>query len=215
MTMYRETLPPVPFRMRALPVQRGYPVPWFVADQEFDGGRDFRVGDFRKAIVAVKRRLCWVCGQPLMATLSFVIGPMCAITRTTAEPGCHAECAAFSAIACPFLNHTEKRRNAANLPDVGLPPGIMIERQPGVACVWRTPTFRIFDDGKGGMLLKVGNPIEVRWYAGGRAATRAEVLESIDSGYPLLLEQAELDGPEAIEGLDAARGRVLALLPKE
>lgn len=213
--LYRAGLPPIPWRLRHRPVERGMPLPWFVASD------DFRVADGRKMIEAIKHRLCWICGQPLGAKLAFCIGPMCSINRTISEPPGHRECAEFSMLACPFLNHREKQRRAGGLPEEGSSPaGIAITRQPGVSCLWVTRSYRVIrvEAGEGigaGILFKLGDPIEVRWYREGRAATRAEVLESIESGYPILMEAAEQDGPEAVQELEAARERAMRLLPEE
>lgn len=215
--LYRLELPPLPHRMKGLRVHRGYPVPWFVGDGA-DGLPDFRVADNRKKVAAVNDRLCWICGAPLLRMRAFVIGPMCAITRTTSEPPCHLECAEYAALACPFLNLREKKRRAGNLPDtISDAPGIPINRQPGVACVWIARSYRPFNDADGGLLFKVGEPFEVRWYREARLATRAEVLDSIESGWPALYELAELDVADgietAIEELLAARERALAFIP--
>ena len=75
--------------MRHLPKQDGYPVPWFVAKV---GDRyDFRVVDPKKIEKAIKKRRCWVCGNPIspLEKMVFVVGPMCVINRTTAEPPSH------------------------------------------------------------------------------------------------------------------------------
>ena len=72
---------PMPDRIKRLPIsETGYPVPWFVA--WLDGKADFRVIGPDKLAQAVKRSLCWTCGQPLGQYNAFLIGPMCAITRT-------------------------------------------------------------------------------------------------------------------------------------
>lgn len=212
---YRPGLPPVPARLRHLPVVRGYPVPWFVCRLD-DGSYDFRVADARKMAQALREQRCWVCGQPLGALLAFPIGPMCAINRTNGEPPAHRECAEWSIQACPFLNHREVRRRDAGLPEEALPPaGYGIMRQPGVACLWITKRFRPFRTPDGGVLFKIGDPVEVHWYREGRPATRAEILASIESGYPILLEAAQQDGPDAVRDLEAARERMLVLLPHE
>src|SRR5262245_64030480 len=76
--MLRENLPPLPARMKSLPVSdRGYPIPWFVPD--LDGKPEFRAMDGRKWALAVEKHLCWVCGQPLGTRFAFVVGPMCGI----------------------------------------------------------------------------------------------------------------------------------------
>ena len=93
----------MPARIAALPVDAiGRPVPWFVA--WIDGKPDFRVvgpGKLQQAL----RGLCWVCGRGFAGgeDRAWLIGPMCAITLTTAEPSSHLECAAWSAKNCAFL----------------------------------------------------------------------------------------------------------------
>jgi hypothetical protein len=55
--------------------------------------------------------------------------------------------------------------------------------------------------------------VAVLWYASGRTATREEVLASIDSGLPSLLELAEAEGPDAVAALDKAHKAALRHLP--
>ncbi len=75
----------VPPRIAKLPKdQRGYHVPWFVA--WIDGVADFRVTDNAKLVRAVNERRCWVCGEKMGRHLAFLIGPMCAVNRVSAEP---------------------------------------------------------------------------------------------------------------------------------
>ena len=95
MTDLRPGLPPLPRRMRTLPIdERGYPVPWFVQWFLPDGSGaapgvgkpDFRVADGYKRESAVKHRLCWLCGGKLGRQFAFVIGPMCAINFALFRP---------------------------------------------------------------------------------------------------------------------------------
>ena len=89
-------LEPIIERMKDLPIDsRGYPVPWFVA--WVDGIPEFRASDGEKFYLAIKKDLCWVCGNKLGAFKTFVSGPMCGINRNTAEPPCHLDCAEWSA----------------------------------------------------------------------------------------------------------------------
>ena len=60
---------------------------------------------------------CWLCGQTLGKHMTFPIGPMCAITRTTAEPPSHLACAEYAVKACPFLSQPRMRRNERDLPE--------------------------------------------------------------------------------------------------
>ena len=213
---------PVPLRPGLMPVpqvvlklprdERGYPVPWFVHWQ--DGKPDFRVIGAGKVQSALANRLCWICGQRLGESVSFVIGPMCAVNRVSAEPPSHQMCAEFAARACPFLTQPKAVRRVANLPPAKDAPGIPIARNPGVALVWRTKSFGVAPV-EGGVLLDIGEPDGVVWFAEGRKATRAEVLASIHSGLPALREMAEAEGPAAVKALADQLEVALALIPQE
>jgi hypothetical protein len=212
----RLELTTLPARIAALPVLRGYPVPWFVA--QVDGQYDFRVADAEKRSRAVSERLCWVCGQQLGAYLCFVVGPMCGISRTTAEPPCHRECATWSAKNCPFLTRPQMVRREADLPsDACHPGGVPILRNPGVTLLWVTKSYRtwVTDRKKGEWLIRIGEPEEVEWFAEGRRATRSEALASVQSGFPALLEIAEEQGRAAIRELEAAAAQFERLMPAE
>lgn len=192
---------------------RGYPVPWFVA--WIDGAPDFRIIRRRGIPDAVRLGLCWICGGVIGSRYqAFTIGPMGAINRISAEPPSHRECSIYAATHCPFLVKPAQRRRSGELPEDALEPaGMMIERNPGVALVWVTRRWSMVGDGAGGVLFDVGEPVETRWYAHGREATREEVLESIDSGLPLLRQAAEQDGPKAIDALERQRVLALRFLP--
>ena len=216
----RPELPELPPQIAALPRHRGYPVPYFVtwvADTDppqplprGEGTPDFRVILPQVVEECWDQDRCWVCGRLLHSRFrSFVIGPMCAINRTSAEPPSHNECAEWSAIACPFLSRPHARRRPTNYEGAeDKTPGIMLDRNPGVALVWRTRNPSRFSDGRGGKLFEIGDPVQVDWYAEGRKATREEVMASIDSGMPVLQEMADEEGEEAQEEL-AYRRRVV------
>jgi len=216
MNKLRENLPPLPPRLHRLPIDdRGYPVPWFV--QWINGKPDFRVMDADKRIRAVREKRCWTCGDILGARFAFVIGPMCAINRISAEPPSHRECAEYSARACPFLTMPKMVRRENDLPEgYANPGGEMIARNPGVALLWLTRGYRVVK-AEPTFLFVIGDPFETVWYKEGRPATRAEVMESIDSGYPLLLEEARSKPieyrDEAVAFLEQSKLSALALLP--
>jgi len=212
---YRPELPEVPDRMRLLPIRRGYPVPWFVARVE--GDYHFPTADGRKFALAVKRRLCWVCGQPLGRVVAFVLGPMCVVNRTTSEPPCHRECAEFSAKGCPFLARPHMKRSVDVPEGVLPPPGLHLDRNPGATAVWITREYWLRkvppgDGVRAGYLFKIGPCIEVLWFSQGRAATRAEVMASVNSGMPLLRAEAEKD-EGGLEHLEQMYLAALPLLP--
>jgi len=214
----RPELPTLPERIKRLPVDpaRGYPVPWFV--EWVDGKPDFRIMSHEKLLKIVGgEKRCWTCGQPLGRYLAFVIGPMCAVNRISAEPPSHFECAVFSAKACPFLSRPRAHRREAGKPE-GLmdAAGTMIARNPGVALVWVTRSYRVIDtraQHTSRYLFQVGDPAHVFAFAQGRQATKEEVAQSIDSGLPLLEQACELENtPERQAGArqDLARQVILA-----
>jgi hypothetical protein len=217
----RPELPPMPDRIAALPRDhRGYPVPWFVewiidghAAPIGEGAPDFRVMSSERLADALRYRRCWICGGRLGAHQTFVIGPMCAVNRTSAEPPSHQECGSWSARACPFLTRPHARRREAGLPEeLAQPPGVMLRRNPGVALVWTSRRWHPRRLPDGGLLFDIGEPDSVRWYAEGRDATREEVLASIESGLPAL---EELAGDRLLDrmALERCVNRAMELLP--
>jgi hypothetical protein len=214
-------LPPMPKRIARLPKDaRGYPVPWFVAwmhdgvpCKAGTGEPDFRVIAPRKLSIAYHQRRCWACGDFIGVHKIYVIGPMCTVNRVTSEPPCHRDCAEFAAGACPFLIRPRQKRNGKAMPaQARHAAGEMIERNPGVVCLYETRTAKPFQAG-GGILFKLGEPVRVDWYAQGRIATRDEVLASIETGYPILLEMAASEGAAAVAALAGMREQALRLLP--
>jgi hypothetical protein len=205
-------LPPIPPRIAALPRdERGYPVPAFVA--WIDGKPEFRCMDSSFLGKCVREKLCWVCGGKLGKHQSFVIGPMCTINRVSAEPPSHLECATFSVKACPFLTKPNMRRNEHDLPEgTREAPGVMIRRNPGVSCIWTVIDYQLIDAGNG-ILFTFDTPHSVSWWSEGRRATRSEVIESMESGLPLLLEQCQ--GKDDLAALDKMRQAALHYLPEE
>lgn len=210
--MLKPDLPELPKRMQSLPVQDGYPVPWFVAKVE--ERYDFRVVDPKKFAPAIKQGLCWICGQPLGPQLAFTIGPMCAINRIVSEPPAHKLCAEWAVKACPFLNQSLTQRRETKLPDqIVDAPGNHNRRQPGVACVWLSRSYRILnvDDG---ILFNFFDPISVHWYREGRAATHDEVLHAIEEGYELLLGSADSSDEQELNVLKRNLAKVMKLIPQ-
>lgn len=193
MNTLRPGLPPLPERMLDLPIdERGYPVPWFVA--WFDGKPDHRVADSAKMAPAVNGSLCWICGKHIGTHKTLLIGPMCTITRTIAEPPSHLTCARWSVKACPFLSRPSAKRRDAAMPDELVQATGMIERNPGVVCLWTTKHFKPYKSayakpGERDTLFDFsGDPESVEWWSGGRPAAKFEVLNSIEAGLPILRE---------------------------
>ncbi|MCI3277478.1 hypothetical protein [Streptomyces cylindrosporus] len=215
------TLLAPPPRMARLPRDRhGRPIPWFV--DYVNGQPDFRLADTRKLHDAIAFRCCWLCGHtlrnftlgPAATQCAYVVGPMCAVNRVSSEPPAHRDCAIYAALACPFLTTPHMQRRPIDLPDLVKPDGEMILRNPGVALVWVTNTWRMV---AGHQLFNIGEPATALWFREGRPATRDEALAAIDSGMPILREAADADtDPEAaLAHLDSQYARALELLPAE
>jgi hypothetical protein len=216
-------LPPPPARIARLPRDaRGYPVPWFLAwmsmgeecDPAMPGAEpDFRVIKRGARERAWEHRKCWICGDHLGVHRIYVIGPMCCVNRVTMEPPCHRECAEYAAISCPFLVRPRMRRLPIDMEKERLTvAGEMIERNPGVVCLYEARSARPFNAGNG-WLIRLGPPERVDFWAQGRKATRAEIMESITSGLPSLEARARQEGSEACAELGRLTAEALKLLP--
>jgi hypothetical protein len=215
-TRLRPGLPPVPRRMQTLPLNdKGYPVPYFV--EWIDGKPDFRVIDRAKFARALKGA-CWLCGEPVGKYKTFVLGTMCTVTRTSSEPPCHLDCATFAAMACPFMILPRSKRRMANLPaDKVEPAGFHIDRNPGAMALWTTTSFKPFNareaGGRPGILIEVGEPISVEWYALGAVCGREPVLDSIESGFHHLWDMAKAESRDAMVELENQYARMQQWLP--
>jgi hypothetical protein len=208
----------IPARMARLPLDKhGRIVPWFVA--WIDGQPDHRIVGEGKPAEAIIERRCWLRGHRLGVYATFVIGPMCAVNRISAEPPSHRDCAVYAATVCPFLTTPRMNRRENGKPaDITEPAGIMIKRNPGVALVWTTRRWAWKNDpGAGGYLAHLGDPTETLWFAEGREATREEITASIDSGLELLqAHAAEDDNPAAaLAELDRMHAGALQLVPAD
>jgi hypothetical protein len=208
-----DTIPMPPHVARLPRDKHGRPIPWFVHTDE-DGTPDFRVVRRDGIEDAFRFQLCWVCGEHRGRWAAFVVGPMCAVNRVSAEPPSHRDCAIYSARACPFLATPNMTRRERGLPDERHVAGVMIPRNPGVALVWITRDWTPFK-APGGVLFKLGEAADALWYAHGRSATRGEIQRSIDTGFPLLQDAARGDGPGALAELNRQLADALTLLPTE
>lgn len=205
----------VPPRMAHRPIDaRGYTVPWFV--EWIDGKPDFRVMDRRKFFLAIRHKLCWLCGEKLGVFQTFCIGPMCVVNRITSEPPCHLECAEYAAKGCPFLTHPHAQYRTANCPaDAQETPG-MLTHNPTACALYTTRSYttqRVHDGVNEGVLLRLGEPEEITFWHRGRVASRAEVLAAMDIGLPKLRAAAEAEGHDAQNRLEAMLTRAQRYLP--
>jgi hypothetical protein len=214
----------IPKRMQKLPLSdKGFPIPAFVAwlatdsdrylpEGTFGARRDFRIVDPLYMDRCFRLTRCWLCGEPLGQYRIFAIGPMCVVNRTTMEPPSHRHCAEYAVKACPFLVNPRARRNLKDLPEESSAPGTMIHRNPGATALYQTNDYRRFRV-QNGMLCRLGAPERMEWYCEGRRATKKEVVDSIESGMPLLMKEAQIDGPEAVADLRKMRTEARRWLP--
>lgn len=211
MSEYRPELPPLPERMKDLKLDdRGYPVPWFVP--WLDGKPEFRAITAGRMVEAYNERRCWICGGVRGSYQAFVIGPMCAINRISGEPPSHRECAIYAARACPFLTRPYMHRRENDLPEGVKFNENHLDRNPGVAMVWITKTFRVIPLER---LFEMGDPLEILYFCEGRQATRDEVIKSIDDGITTLQEIARGEGSAAVRELDRRYDEVKKMVMEE
>lgn len=114
-----------PARIAALPrTERGIPVPFFVAKPRPGQPYDLRFSDARKALICARKRVCWVCGQPLEHVIAFVGGPISGASLLYGDGPMHRECAEFSLMHCPFMATPQMQYSERHVPsDAVLPPG--------------------------------------------------------------------------------------------
>jgi hypothetical protein len=215
MTAYRKTLPERPSRVKMLPISdKGYPVPWFV--QWFDGVPDFRVVDPHKMRRAIYHKQCWVCGEPLGRYMTFVGGPLSVVTRASGEPPSHHECATYAARACPFMVLPLAQRREATLPEATVMKEGHLDRNPGVAMLWTTTGYSLTQSPtRGDVIIIMGEPMKVEWFARGRIATREEVVSSLQEGMPHIEAVAAEDGLGALDELAAKVATAQRWLPSD
>jgi hypothetical protein len=215
----------LPRRMRKLPIsEKGFPIPAFVAWLAIDSDRylpewtngarrDFRVVDPQYMDRCYRFSRCWLCGEPLGRYRVFAIGPMCVVNRITMEPPSHRDCAEYAVKACPFLTKPKMVRNEKGLPIESNMPGLGIMRNPGATALYQTSDYRRFRVDNG-LLCRLGTPERIDWWAEGALATKAQVYDSIESGFPILMKQAQIDGPEAVADLRRMRAEATRWLPE-
>jgi hypothetical protein len=195
--------------------EQGWPRLFFA--DKVNGQLDLRVMDPRKLTLCIKQRRCWLCGQPLGRYLAFVAGPMCVITRTSAEPPSHWDCAYYAVHACPFLTRPRMHRREAGMPEDVSVSGIVIKRNPGVSAILVTRDYSVWRPDGRGVLIAIGKPERVEWYAEGRKATLEEVRHSIETGLPALENEARKDRDPigALAELSRRQHDIESLLPFE
>jgi len=167
-------LPPLPPRIACLPrTAQGWPIPYFV-DRPADGSIDFRVMHPQRMGMAIRKRLCWICGQSMGSYVAFVGGPLSIAQRQFSDPPAHRDCAEFALTVCPWLA-TGTHRRLAGMPAHTFIPAQHVRDNPGVFGLLITKEYRFTG------ITQAGEPREIRWYTAGRLATRSEVEAAIEN----------------------------------
>lgn len=204
--------------MRKRPLDaRGYPVPWFV--QWIDGRPDFRVMDRRKWQLAMDKRRCWLCGEALGKYATFVVGLMCLVNHTSAEPPSHMDCAKYAVKGCPFLTIPTAQYREANRPaDACTNPGAIMDN-PEVSALWTCDNWEAFPvmgaDGVPSQLVWFGDPKGVQFWTRGRPALSAEVWDTFRRRIHILQDAANEEGGDAPDRLAKCMDDALFWLPTE
>lgn len=211
---YRPGLPPLPQRMRALPLSdKGYPVPYFVA--HVDGAYNFLVADARKQVICLQQNRCWICGQTLGVFKVFVVGPMAALNRISSEPPSHLECAEYAVAACPFLLYPKaKRRELEGSVQSVAPPGVLMEHNPGVMLLWTTKKHEPLFGSRQPGLIQLGDPTTATWYSAGHKASRQQAEAALAFAKGELAKHCD-DDPRQLAMLDERVERLRKLLPHD
>ena len=203
----------IPERMRSLSRDdKGRPVPYFVTWG--DGKPDFRVVNAVKMLECYQLKLCFICGLKLGTYQCFVIGPMSAVQRVSAEPPSHYECAHYAVQVCPFLAMPNKGYRDADLPDGTSTDSRIPTHNPGVTAIWVTKSYDPFVQADG-LLFRLGYPERVEWYREGRPASRSEVVGAFEYGAGRFYQIAEEEHPEAAQRFEADFEKAKHYWPKE
>lgn len=205
-------------RIARLPVDpdRNLPIPWFV-HRTAGEPIDFRIADANKRALAIQKNLCWCCGEPLGKWKAYLAGPMCIVTRASAEPPMHRDCAASALQICPFLSRPAMKRSPRPFKsdDARSAPGKALDRNPGVTAlaITDTPT-RVFN-APGGFLISLPTDwAMLQFWREGRLATRDEIFDSLLGGLPELEESAAAEGAPAIAELRQRMTDTTALIDR-
>ncbi|CCH01924.1 hypothetical protein FAES_3918 [Fibrella aestuarina BUZ 2] len=108
----------VPDSLKHLTVQKGYPVPYFVAyptkDEQGQPAADFRYADPLKLVNSIRGDKCFVCGKPLAKDRYLIAGPEGLKNRIHTDMPMHEACARFSLTTCPHLVYERADRRTSN-----------------------------------------------------------------------------------------------------
>lgn len=101
-------MPPVPDRMKHLPLWRGrFPIHFTVFVDPKTKEPDFKVVNTANKKEALAKNLCHLCGQRMSPPYAFIGGLLCHRNRLFVDGPMHEECARYATKACPYLANAD------------------------------------------------------------------------------------------------------------
>lgn len=126
--------PDILVRLRHRPIVAGLVVPWITARTP-DGRYRFGTVDADRAVRALHRRWCQICGQPLNARFVFAMRDRDLKRNRAPEAAMHPECFHYAATACPMLagrmDHYRASGNTELFAGIGIVLGDPAGRRAG------------------------------------------------------------------------------------
>lgn len=94
----------VPAHLAHLPTYRGLPVPYVVLIDN-DGNPHFRINNIDKENECIEKKLCHICGKPLLKEFWFIGGHLSAFHPRGAfnDPPVHKLCGLYALTTCPYM----------------------------------------------------------------------------------------------------------------
>lgn len=183
---------------------RGFPIPWFVTRKTEKGHPDFTQLAGERFQEALRKKLCWVTGEPLGANKAFTLGPMSLINRIAGDPPTKLDIARWSVRICPFLSRPNMKRVPVDDAAKEQHRGTFVEENPGISAIYVTKEYRQNYSG----VIELGEPSLVEWWAEGSPATQEEIQTAFAHAVRKLRELAGSDiGDQANLSLSIMKAR--------
>lgn len=163
MNTLRDNIERLPLRMLSLRINGGgWPIYWFSKDVDVEDAVN-PDPDPDKMMIAVQRKLCYICGEKLGTYACFLGGVFVGLTRSSNEPPCHRECARWVAMNDQFLTQ-------------------------GITLLWVTVTYDVLLDNEKKIVFSLGEPASAEFYIDKKPASKDEVSSAVTAGLANVLE---------------------------
>lgn len=155
MNTLRDNIERLPLRMLSLRINEdGWPIYWFAKETAESGAT---LPDADKMLIAVQRKLCYICGEKLGVYACFFGGVFVGLTRSSNEPPCHRECARWVAMNDQFLTN-------------------------GITLLWVTATYDVLLDNEKKIVFSLGEPTSAEFYIDKKPASKDQVSNAVTDG---------------------------------